>query len=73
MSVYKLAAGLAALLCCAAVVTAMANVRSAPVKAAAVKGDRLDIRSGVPQCSPEPWPFGCQWRDTPTRRLTRNP
>ena len=74
MSVYKLAAGLAGVLCFAAVVTALAGVGSEPVRSVALKGDRLDIRetrAGVPQCPAEPWPFGCQWRETAAKPSSR--
>ena len=74
MSVYKLAAGLAGVLCCAAMVTALAGVGSEPVRQATLKGDRLDIRetrAGAAQCPTEPWPFGCQWRETSSKPSSR--
>jgi len=72
MSVHKIAIALAGVLVCVAMVTALANVGSDSAKPVAVKGDRLDNkRVELSQCAPEPWPFGCQWRATPKRQLTR--
>jgi hypothetical protein len=71
MSVYRISAVVAGLICCAAVVTALAGVGpGAP--AVPVKGDRLDA-TGIPACSPEPWPYGCQWRTPVSRRTARRP
>ena len=118
MSLYKFAAGLAALALSAAVVTALAGVRpevkaglaaqaqaAAPdTKAAvpelqtaaasgaeradtpqdrasaAVKADRpaarpakggdSSVKSAVKwACPREPWPYGCQWREPPARKV----
>jgi hypothetical protein len=71
MSVNKLLAGLTAIAVGAAVVTALAGVGpedSTP----APKADRVDVATSIPACSPEPWPFGCQWRAPPARRVSRN-
>jgi hypothetical protein len=68
----RIAAGFTAILCCVAVVTALAGVGPETVAPVAVKGDRLDISSRIPDCSSEPWPYGCQWQVPPARRLTRN-
>jgi hypothetical protein len=71
MSVYKIAIALAGVLVCVAMVTALAGVGSDSQKPVAVKSDRLDLRADASQCPAEPWPFGCQWRATPKRQLTR--
>ena len=76
MSIYKLAAGLAALAIGAAVVTAVAGV-SAEMTAArtpvAAKSEQLDISADIPACAQEPWPYGCQWREPASRRVGRTP
>jgi hypothetical protein len=81
MPIAKILAGLTALTVGAAVVTALAGVgpedKAAPTTA---KPDRVDVATGIPvipvatsipACAPEPWPYGCQWRETPSRRPTR--
>ena len=70
MSVYKLAAGLTVLAFGAALVTALAGV-SAEVIPVAAKAERLDIRPVASACPQEPWPYGCQWREPPGRRVAR--
>jgi hypothetical protein len=47
------------------------------------KASRLQTRTDRPEsgangartlsfsCPKEPWPYGCQWREPPTRRVTR--
>jgi hypothetical protein len=47
------------------------------------KARRLQTRTDLPEtgnnaartlsfaCPKEPWPYGCQWREPPTRRVTR--
>jgi hypothetical protein len=42
---------------------------------AAAKGDRPVVRPAEPDasklkwaCPPEPWPYGCQWREPPVRK-----
>jgi hypothetical protein len=53
-----------------------AKVNLAP---AAAKSDRPAARSAKPDihpltsaCPREPWPFGCQWRQPPARRVIRS-
>ena len=44
---------------------------------AAAKGDRLvrpvkpDMRPVTSACPQEPWPYGCQWRSPPARKVYR--
>jgi hypothetical protein len=73
MSVAKFIAGLTALALGAAVVTALAGVgpedKAGPT---AAKADRVvEVAASIPACSPEPWPYGCQWREPATRRTSR--
>jgi hypothetical protein len=56
-----------------------------PAAAAAAKSDRLRIRAPQPvagppkpaaspvtsACPQEPWPYGCQWRSPPARKVYR--
>jgi hypothetical protein len=69
MAITKKVAGLAALAVGAAVVTALAGV--GPEGKA--KTDRADVvATSVPACAPEPWPYGCQWREPAApRHMTR--
>jgi hypothetical protein len=80
MSVYKLGAAVAAIVLCAAVMTALAGsgpegptAASPEVKAQPVvaKGAPVDVRPVEAACPQEPWPFGCQWRE-PTRRVSNS-
>ena len=71
MFVIRLLAGLITLAVGAAVVTALAGVAPED-KVSAAKADRVDVRVdlavSIPACAPEPWPYGCQWRESPVRR-----
>jgi hypothetical protein len=71
MAITKKVAGLAALAVGAAVVTALAGV--GPEGKATAKTDRADVvATSVPACAPEPWPYGCQWREpVAPRHMTR--
>jgi hypothetical protein len=78
MSITKFLAGLTALAVGAAVVTALAGVGPEDkATATTAKTDRIDVATSIPvaasipACAPEPWPYGCQWRETPGRRPTR--
>src|SRR5262245_45324094 len=49
-----------------------------PASPAAAKSDRLAIRPLKPAAGPvtsicpqEPWPYGCQWRTPPARKVYR--
>jgi hypothetical protein len=76
MSITKILAGLTALVVGATVVTALAGVGPED-KATTAKTNRIDVATStpvaasIPACAPEPWPYGCQWRETPSRRPTR--
>jgi hypothetical protein len=74
MSFTKLLAGLTALALGAAVVTALAGVgpeeKAGPTPAVAT-ADRPGGSVSIPACSPEPWPYGCQWRVAPAKRNAR--
>jgi hypothetical protein len=84
MSISKLAAGLLALALGAAVVTALAGATPeavADLTPAAVKGDltlapaKAERPASGPvgsACPKEPWPYGCQWRERPARRVLRS-
>jgi hypothetical protein len=67
MFVIRLLAGLITLAVGAAVVTALAGVAPED-KVSAAKADRVDVAVSIPACAPEPWPYGCQWRESPVRR-----
>ena len=51
-----------------------------PAAPAATKSDRLAIRPVKPAaagpvtsaCPQEPWPYGCQWRTPPARKVYRS-
>ena len=69
----------------AAAISANSEANADPVAPAAAKSDRLAIRplkpaAGPPKpaagpvtsaCPQEPWPYGCQWRTPPTRKVYR--
>jgi hypothetical protein len=86
MSVFRLAAGVTALAIGAAVVTALAAnpevaaKSEANVAPGAAKSDRLFVRAPLKPAAPppvtsacpqEPWPYGCQWRTPPARKVYR--
>ena len=81
MAITKLLAGLTALAVGAAVVTALAGVGPEDKATATTdKTDRIDVATSIPvipvatsipACAPEPWPYGCQWREAPSRRSPR--
>jgi hypothetical protein len=62
----------------AAAVAAKSEANAAP---AAAKSDRLFVRPPLKPAAPppvttsacpqEPWPYGCQWRTPPTRKVYR--
>jgi hypothetical protein len=70
MSVYKLVVGLVGLLLASAVVVSavvgVATVFAAPVAAQDNHSDASPSNWG---CAPEPWPYGCQWRAQPVKRI----
>ena len=62
-----------------ATVAAKSEANAAP---AAAKSDRLSVRRPLKPAAPppapvtsacpqEPWPYGCQWRTPPTRKVYR--
>src|SRR5262249_53694903 len=69
----------------AAAVAAIPGPTPGPAAAAAAKSDRLMIRAPQPAAAPpkpaagpvtsvcpqEPWPYGCQWRTPPARKVYR--
>ena len=69
----------------AAAVAANSEANADPAAPAAAKSDRLMIRvpqpaAGPPKpaagpvtsvCLQEPWPYGCQWRSPPARKVYR--
>jgi hypothetical protein len=69
MSVYKLLMGLVGLVLAAAVLIAVvgvATVFAAPVAGTANRPDDSPSSRG---CAQEPWPYGCQWRAQPVKRI----
>ena len=74
MSVSKLVAGLAALALGAAVVTVLAGAtpeQKAEAAPTAAKLEKVEL-PGTSACPKEPWPYGCQWREPPARRVLRS-
>jgi hypothetical protein len=80
MSVSRILAGTVALALGAAVVTGLAGAtpeEKADRSVAAAKADERPetgsnaARSQGFACPKEPWPYGCKWREPPTRRVTR--
>jgi hypothetical protein len=69
MSMYKLAAGLVGLLLVAVVVTAVVGVATVFAAPVAVQGNRPDAGPFSWGCAQEPWPYGCQWRAQPVKRI----
>jgi hypothetical protein len=69
MSVYKIAAGVVGLALAAVVLIAVvgvATVFAAPVAATANRPGNGPSSWG---CAQEPWPYGCQWRAQPVKRI----
>lgn len=64
----------------AAAIAANSQANADPAAPAAAKSDRLSVRPLKPAapppvtsaCPPEPWPYGCQWRTPPTRKVYRS-
>jgi hypothetical protein len=55
---------------------ALAKADQPETKAIETKAERPDpganaARSQSFACPKEPWPYGCKWREPPTRRVTR--
>jgi hypothetical protein len=57
---------------------ANADPASPAAKSDRLKSDRLAVRPAKPDirpvssaCPQEPWPYGCQWRSPPARRVYR--
>ena len=53
-----------------------ANAATGANAAARAKSDRLAIPTAKPRplswaCPQEPWPYGCQWREKPARKVVR--
>ena len=69
MSVYKLTAGVVGLLLAAVVVTAVGGVATVFAAPAAVQESRPDNSPSSLGCAQEPWPYGCQWRAQPVKRI----
>jgi hypothetical protein len=69
----------------AAAVAANSAANADPAAPAAAKSDRLMMRAPRPaaappkaaagpvasECPQEPWPYGCQWRSPPARKVYR--
>jgi hypothetical protein len=69
MSVYKIGACVVGLVLAAVVLIAVvgiATVFAAPVAAADNRPDNSPSSWG---CAQEPWPYGCQWRAHPVKRI----
>ena len=72
MSMYKLVTGLVGLVLSAALLTVVAGlgtVVKAELAPVASTDDRPDTRSLGSGCAQEPWPYGCQWRAQPVKRI----
>ena len=72
MSMYKLVAGLVGLALSAAVVTVVVGIGTevkAELAPAAATDSRPDTRPLGSSCAQEPWPYGCQWRAQPVKRI----
>ena len=71
MSVSKFVGGLVALGLGAAAVTMFAG--AAPeMKAEPAPVAAKTERPAASACPKEPWPYGCQWREPPARRVLRS-
>jgi len=64
----------------AAAVAANSEANADPAAPAAAKSDRLSVRPPLKPAAPppvtsacpqEPWPYGCQWRTPPARKVYR--
>jgi hypothetical protein len=72
MSMYKLVTGLVGLLLAGAVAMVLmgggseVKAQLAPVVTPDNRADAGPVNWG---CAQEPWPFGCQWRERPVRRI----
>jgi hypothetical protein len=69
MSVYKISAGIVGLVLAAAVLIAVvgvATVFAAPAGGQATRPDNSPTSWG---CAQEPWPYGCEWRAQPVKRI----
>jgi hypothetical protein len=73
MSVYRLVAGLVGLALAAVVVTVVVGSEVRAELAPAVAKD--EPASAPPAfstgCLQAPWPYGCQWRSAPVKRIVR--
>lgn len=47
-------------------------IKSGTIKGGAAQPERIDARPDASACPQEPWPYGCVWRGTPTRRVARS-
>jgi hypothetical protein len=75
MSVCRLVAGLVGLALAAVVVTVLVAVGGevrAELAPAIVKDNAASATSSFSSgCLQAPWPYGCQWRNTPAKRIVR--
>lgn len=75
MSVCRLVAGLVGLALAGGVVTVLVAVGSevrAELAPAIAKDDAAsETRPLSSGCLQAPWPYGCQWRSTPAKRIVR--
>ena len=66
----------------AAAIAANSEANADPAAPAAAKSDRLSVRRPLKPAAPppapvtsacpqEPWPYGCQWRTPPARKVYR--
>jgi hypothetical protein len=74
MIMYKLVMGVVGLLLAAVVVTAVVGVATVLAAPVAAPDNRPDAGPSSWGCAQEPWPYGCQWRAQPVKRIiTRGP
>jgi hypothetical protein len=75
MSVCRLVAGLVGLALAAVVVTVLVAVGGEVRAELAPAIAKDDAASAAPSfssgCLQAPWPYGCQWRSAPTKRVVR--
>jgi hypothetical protein len=70
---HKIVTGLVGLVLSVAVVTVLVGVDTevkAELAPVAATDNRLDARPLNWGCAQEPWPYGCQWRAQPVKRIT---
>jgi len=76
MYLFRLGAGLGVMAFAAVVVLTLPGFApdvEASLNPAGNKSARLDARGPVPECLPEPWPYGCQWRASTDNGCLKQP